>query len=66
MIWRIILLIIAVVLLALNLRKQFLERKEYSGFEGNQIAFFIGVFIAFSLNCFLSWYVIDFFINLMR
>ncbi len=69
MFWRIVLLVVAIVLLALNARKQFLERfdcAKLNGFEGNKVAFCIGTLIAFFLNCFLSWYTIDFFIGLMK
>ena len=69
MFWKIVLLVVAIVLLVLNARKQCIERNEYArsrGFEGNAVAFGIRTLIAFCLNCFLSWYMIDFFISLMK
>ena len=69
MFWKIVLLVVAIVLLVLNARKQCIERNEYArsrGFKGNPVAIGIGTLIAFCLNCFLSWYMIDFFISLMK
>jgi hypothetical protein len=69
MFWRIILLVIAIMLLTLNARKQIIERIDYlksRGFSGNIVAAGLGTFIAVCINWFLSWYIIDFFINLMK
>ena len=69
MFWRIVLLVIAIVLLILNARKQILERIYYlrsRGFNGNIVAASLGTFIGVCICWFLSWYMIDFFINLMK
>lgn len=69
MFWRIVLLVIAIVLLILNARKQILERIYYlrsRGFNENIVAAGLGIFIAVCICWFLSWYTIDFFINLMK
>lgn len=69
MFWKIVLLFIAIVLLTLNARKQINERIDYlksEGFNGNIVAAGIGTLIAICINWFLSWYMIDFFINLMK
>ena len=69
MFWRIVLLVIAIVLLILNAREQILERIDYlrsRGFNGNIVAAGLGTFVAVCIRWFLSWYTIDFFINLMK
>lgn len=69
MFWRIVLLVIAIVLLILNARKQIFERIYYlrsRGFNGNIVAAGLGIFIGVCICWFLSWYTIDFFINLMK
>ena len=69
MFWRIVLLVIAIVLLTLNAREQILERIDYlrsRGLNGNIVAAGLGTFIGVCICWFLSWYTIDFFINLMK
>ena len=69
MFWRIVLLVIAIVLLILNAREQILERIDYlrsRRFNGNIVAASLGTFIGVCICWFLSWYTIDFFINLMK
>lgn len=69
MFWRIVLLVIAIVLLILNARKQILERIYYlrsRGLNRNIVAAGLGIFIAVCICWFLSWYTIDFFINLIK
>lgn len=69
MFWRIILLVIAIMLLIFNAREQILERIDYlrsRGFNGNIVAAGLGTFIGVCICWLLSWYMIDFFINLMK
>lgn len=69
MFWRIVLLVIAIVLLILNAREQILERIYYlrsRGLNRNIVAAGLGIFIAVCICWFLSWYTIDFFINLIK
>lgn len=66
MFWKIVLLIVAIVLLTLNGKQQYVERKEYFDFKGNQFGFCLGTIFAVCLDIFLSWYVIDFFITLLK
>jgi hypothetical protein len=56
-------------LLILNAREQILERIDYlrsRGFNGNIVAAGLGTFIGVCICWFLSWYTIDFFINLIK
>ena len=65
--WQYILLVIALILLSLNCKRQHEHKCEYYGIkkedEPTYTGVFIGGLIAFLLNCVCAWYVIDFIIN---